>query len=70
MNTFENHNTPDKGVSKLCLLNELDDSLLLVGSSELINSLFYILLSAVWSQSSPLLLNVCAINAYICAINQ
>ncbi|KAG0566271.1 hypothetical protein M758_7G048400 [Ceratodon purpureus] len=34
VNTFENHNTPDKGVSKLCLLNELDDSLLLVGSSD------------------------------------
>jgi len=35
VNTFDNHNTPDKGVSKLCLLNELDDSLLLVASSEL-----------------------------------
>lgn len=34
VNTFDNHNTPDKGVSKLCLLNELDDSLLLVASSE------------------------------------
>lgn len=34
MNAFDNHNTPDKGVSKLCLLNELDDSLLLVASSE------------------------------------
>jgi len=33
VNTFDNHNTPDKGVSKLCLLNELDDSLLLVASS-------------------------------------
>lgn len=34
MNIFENHNAPDKGVSKLCLLNELDDSLLLVASSK------------------------------------
>ncbi len=34
VNTFDNHNAPDKGVSKLCLLNELDDSLLLVASSQ------------------------------------
>lgn len=34
VNTFENHNAPDKGVSRLCLLNELDDSLLLVASSK------------------------------------
>ncbi|XP_024365360.1 regulatory-associated protein of TOR 1 isoform X3 [Physcomitrium patens] len=34
VNTFDNHNTPDKGVSKLCLLNESDDSLLLVASSD------------------------------------
>ncbi|XP_024397087.1 regulatory-associated protein of TOR 1 isoform X2 [Physcomitrium patens] len=34
VNTFENHNTPDKGISKLCLLNELDDSFLLVASSD------------------------------------
>lgn len=34
VNTFDNHNAPEKGVSKLCLLNELDDSLLLVASSE------------------------------------
>ena len=38
VNTFDNHNTPDKGVSKLCLLNELDDSLLLVASSEFIRN--------------------------------
>lgn len=36
VNTFDNHNAPDKGVSKLCLLNELDDSLLLVASCELL----------------------------------
>lgn len=35
VNTFENHNNSEKGVSKLCLLNELDDSLLLVASSKL-----------------------------------
>ncbi|KAL2653954.1 hypothetical protein R1flu_022082 [Riccia fluitans] len=34
VNTFDNHNAPDKGVSRLCLLNELDDSLLLVASSD------------------------------------
>lgn len=35
VNTFDNHNNLEKGVSKLCLLNELDDSLLLVASSKL-----------------------------------
>ncbi|KAL5709830.1 Regulatory-associated protein of TOR 1 [Ranunculus cassubicifolius] len=34
LNSFDNHNFPDKGISKLCLLNELDDSLLLVASSD------------------------------------
>lgn len=34
MNVFENHSAGDKGVSRLCLLNELDDSLLLVASSD------------------------------------
>jgi regulator-associated protein of mTOR len=34
VNTFDNHNAPDKGISKLCLVNELDDSLLLVASSD------------------------------------
>ncbi|KAK0583835.1 hypothetical protein LWI29_003693 [Acer saccharum] len=33
LNSFDNHNFPDKGISKLCLVNELDDSLLLVASS-------------------------------------
>ena len=32
LNSFDNHNFPDKGISKLCLVNELDDSLLLVAS--------------------------------------
>ncbi|CAM6087832.1 unnamed protein product [Calypogeia fissa] len=34
INSFDNHNAPDKGVSKMCLLNELDNSLLLVASSD------------------------------------
>lgn len=34
LNSFENHDYPDKGISKLCLLNELDESLLLVASSD------------------------------------
>jgi regulator-associated protein of mTOR len=32
LNGFDNHDFPDRGVSKLCLVNELDDSLLLVAS--------------------------------------
>nr|GFA25122.1 regulatory-associated protein of TOR 1-like [Tanacetum cinerariifolium] len=32
--SFNNHEFPDKGISKLCLVNELDDSLLLVASSD------------------------------------
>ncbi|KAF2305223.1 hypothetical protein GH714_003153 [Hevea brasiliensis] len=34
LNGFDNHNFPDKGISKLCLVNELDDSLLLVASCD------------------------------------
>ncbi|XP_010683562.2 regulatory-associated protein of TOR 1 [Beta vulgaris subsp. vulgaris] len=34
LNSFDNHEFPDKGISKLCLLNELDDSLLLVASGD------------------------------------
>lgn len=34
VNTFENHSAADKGVSRMCLLNELDDSLLLVASND------------------------------------
>ncbi|KAL0338105.1 UNVERIFIED_CONTAM: Regulatory-associated protein of TOR 1 [Sesamum angustifolium] len=33
LNSFNNHDYPDKGVSKLCLVNELDENLLLVASS-------------------------------------
>lgn len=32
LNGFDNHDFPDKGISKLCFVNELDDSLLLVAS--------------------------------------
>ncbi|XP_027349428.1 regulatory-associated protein of TOR 1 isoform X5 [Abrus precatorius] len=32
LNSFDNHDFPDKGISKLCLINELDDSLLLAAS--------------------------------------
>ncbi|XP_025648920.1 regulatory-associated protein of TOR 1 isoform X1 [Arachis hypogaea] len=34
LNSFDNHDFPDKGISKLCLMNELDDSLLLAASSD------------------------------------
>ncbi|KAL0744122.1 hypothetical protein Bca4012_085635 [Brassica carinata] len=34
LNGFDNHDFPDKGISKLCLVNELDDSLLLVASCD------------------------------------
>ncbi|KAL5550675.1 hypothetical protein UlMin_000851 [Ulmus minor] len=34
VNSFDNHDFPDKGISKLCLVNELDDSLLLAASCD------------------------------------
>ncbi|KAK8490165.1 hypothetical protein V6N11_043378 [Hibiscus sabdariffa] len=34
LNGFDNHDFPEKGISKLCLLNELDNSLLLVASCD------------------------------------
>ena len=34
VNVYENHNGLHKGVSRMCLLNELDDSLLLLVSSK------------------------------------
>ncbi|XVE80793.1 hypothetical protein DITRI_Ditri15bG0008800 [Diplodiscus trichospermus] len=34
LNGFDNHDFPEKGISKLCLLNELEDSLLLVASCD------------------------------------
>ncbi|KAG5037417.1 hypothetical protein JHK86_018257 [Glycine max] len=32
LNIFYNHDFPDKGISKLCLVNELNDSFLLAAS--------------------------------------
>jgi regulator-associated protein of mTOR len=37
LNSFDNHDFPDKGISKLCLVNELDDSLLLAASSNILH---------------------------------
>ncbi|XP_031397894.1 regulatory-associated protein of TOR 1 isoform X2 [Punica granatum] len=34
LNGFDNHDFPDKGISNLCLINELDESLLLVASCD------------------------------------
>lgn len=34
LNSFDNHEFHDKGISKLCLVNEFDDSLLLVASAD------------------------------------
>ncbi|XP_074581957.1 regulatory-associated protein of TOR 1-like [Curcuma longa] len=34
LNSFDNHESSDRGISKLSLVNELDDSLLLVASSD------------------------------------
>ncbi|CAD5170829.1 unnamed protein product [Musa acuminata subsp. malaccensis] len=34
LNCFDNRESSDRGISKLCLVNELDDSLLLVASSD------------------------------------
>ncbi|GAB4856275.1 Regulatory-associated protein of TOR 1 [Ancistrocladus abbreviatus] len=34
LNAFDNHDFLDKGISKLCLVNELDDSLLLTASGD------------------------------------
>ncbi|XP_075502359.1 regulatory-associated protein of TOR 1-like isoform X2 [Primulina tabacum] len=34
LNSFDNHDYPDKGVSKLCLVNELVENLLLVASND------------------------------------
>lgn len=33
-NVFDNHDGPNRGISKLCLVNELDDSMLLVASND------------------------------------
>lgn len=36
LNSFGNHDLSDRGISRLCLVNEFDDSLLLVASSKII----------------------------------
>lgn len=38
LDAFDNHTLSDRGISKLCLVNELDDSLLLVASCKFIFS--------------------------------
>lgn len=38
LNSFDNHNFPDKGIAKLCLVNELDDSLLLAASCNVLTA--------------------------------
>lgn len=40
LNSFSNHEFPDKGISKLCLINELDNSLLLAASSKFLTFVF------------------------------
>jgi len=46
LNSFDNHDFPDKGISKLCLVNELDESLLLAASCTFLCCLIlYILFS-------------------------
>jgi regulatory associated protein of mTOR len=39
VNAFENHKLPDRGLSKLLLINELDESLLLAASSKALFSM-------------------------------
>ncbi|MCE3215242.1 hypothetical protein HAX54_001434 [Datura stramonium] len=44
LNSFDNHAYPDEGISKVCLVNELDESLLLVASSKhLLLQMFFFL---------------------------
>lgn len=40
LNSFDNHDYPDKGISRLRLINELDENLLLVASSKSLTALF------------------------------
>ena len=40
LNSFDNHDFPEKGIAKLCLVNELDDSLLLAASCNDLYSCF------------------------------
>jgi regulator-associated protein of mTOR len=43
VNSFQNHKLSERGLSKLLLINELDDSLLLAASSMPLFSMFYLL---------------------------
>jgi len=45
LNSFDNHDFPDKGISKLCLVNELDDSLLLAASCTFLDCLILLYIS-------------------------
>lgn len=45
LNSFDNHDFPDKGISKLCLVNELDDSLLLAASCTFLACLILLYIS-------------------------
>jgi len=46
LNSFDNHDFPNKEISKLCLVNELDDSLLLAASCTF---LYYLILFILFS---------------------
>jgi regulator-associated protein of mTOR len=43
VNSYQNHNLSDRGLSKLLLINELDESLLLAASSTPLFSMFFLL---------------------------
>ena len=43
VNSYQNHNWSDRGLSKLLLINELDESLLLAASSTPLFSMFFFL---------------------------
>ena len=43
VNSYQNHNLSDRGLSKLLLINELDESLLLAASSAPLFSMFFFL---------------------------
>jgi len=43
VNSYQNHNLSDRGLSKLLLINELDESLLLAASSTPLFSMFFFL---------------------------
>ena len=51
LNSFDNHDFPDKGISKLCLVNELDDSLLLDASCTFLYCLILFILFSNYCKS-------------------